>query len=238
MPTMSVLILHGAGSSGAAAAGLLGDALDGHGPVHLVEDRSGDVSAIIRRLDAAPLRVDVAIGVSLGAHALARWAAVGVRTPPLLLCLPAWTGAPAEVARATAHTADRLSLEGRTRLLSALPSSSESGEGRLADLVRTGWAAYTEEELVAALRMAARQRGPTVAELRSIEIPCAIVGWRGDHLHPHVVAEEWASLIPRAQMYLSPTVDPRGIPLLVRRALVELRTRRTRPLPRERPAED
>ncbi|MEK9664856.1 MAG: hypothetical protein VW082_09585 [Candidatus Nanopelagicales bacterium] len=205
---MSVLLVHGAGSSGAAALALLGDCLAPFGRVQTLDDRTGDVGSLMARLDTVAPHVDLAVGVSLGAHALARWAAGRPKGPALLLCLPAWTGEPDEVARATEGTAQRLTVLGRQALLQEMPDDAHYGPGRVADLVRLGWGSYGDRELVDALAAAAHQRGPTTTELATIITRTAVLGWPDDALHPDAVARLWAKSIPAARYFAAHSLDP------------------------------
>ena len=226
MRTMSVLLVHGAGSSGAAALALLGECLTPFGSVQTIDDRTGDVSSLTGHLDMVGTQVGLAVGVSLGAHALARWAAGRPQGPQLLLCLPAWTGEPDEVARATGHTAQRLQVLGRQALLQEMPDDADSGPGRVADLVRLGWGSYEDRELVHALATAAHQRGPTTTELATIASRTAVLGWPDDALHPNAVARLWTESIPDSRCFAAQSLDPIALRRACRRAIRWLAERR------------
>ena len=187
---MTTVIVHGAGSTGGAAAALLGAGDD----AVLIEDRSGDIDAVIASVEATlagqPDCTSL-VGVSLGAHAVARWASTARRPlPPLVCVLPAWTGPPGPTAGATATAARQIAADGATAVLDRL-----TAEGRYPDVVRllrVAWRDYSNDALSAGLARASTGRGPTQAELASIPVPVAVVGWRGDALHPAAVALEWA----------------------------------------------
>jgi len=187
---VTTVIVHGAGSTGGAAATLLGAGAD----AVLIEDRSGDVDAVIASLEATLAGhpdCSVLVGISLGAHAVARWASTSRRPLPRLVCvLPAWTGPPGATAGATALAAQQIAADGATAVLDRL-----TAEGRYPDVVqllRVAWRDYSDDALSAGLTRASTGRGPTPAELASISVPVAIVGWRGDALHPAAVTHEWA----------------------------------------------
>jgi pimeloyl-ACP methyl ester carboxylesterase len=160
----------------------------------LIEDRSGDIDAVIASIDATlagqPDCTSL-VGISLGAHAVARWASMARRPPTRLVCvLPAWTGPPGPTAGATAIAARQIAVDGATAVLDRL-----TAEGRYPDVVqllRVAWRDYADDALSASLSRASTGRGPTPAELASIPVPVALVGWRGDALHPAAVTNEWA----------------------------------------------
>lgn len=185
----------------------MGDSLAPWGAISTVEERTGNVSALIEHVEGAAADVEAIVGVSLGAHALARWAAGRENTPPLVLLLPAWTGEPDEVAAATLMTADSIAARGPHEILARLPHG-DSAQGRISDLVRLGWSSYTPEELATALRTASSQPGPTALELMGIHAPCAIVGWADDALHPVAVAREWAAHIRGSRLVEVEQCDP------------------------------
>lgn len=210
---MTTVIVHGAGSTGGAAAALLGAGAD----AVLIEDRSGDIDAVIASIDstlAGQPDCTSLVGISLGAHAVARWASTAHRPLPRLVCvLPAWTGPPGATASATAIAARQIAADGATAVLDRL-----TAEGRYPDVVqllRVAWRDYSDDALSAGLTRASTGRGPTPAELASIPVPVALVGWRGDALHPAAVTNEWAGYLrwPTIAMAARPEVR------LIRQAL-------------------
>lgn len=202
---VTTVIVHGAGSTGAAAAELLGL---GSGVV-LVEDRTGDVEQVIPHLDAALARnpdCTALVGVSLGAHAVARWAASALSPLPRIACvLPAWTGSPTSAADATARAARDVAREGSTTILGRL--QRESPHSDVVRLLQLAWPAYSDEQLSRSLTCASRGRGPHPEELAAISAPVAVIGWRGDAFHPESVAHEWARHLRRPTIALAARPD-------------------------------
>ena len=210
---VTTLLVHGAGSTGAAAAELLGL---GSGTV-LVEDRTGDVEQVIPALEAALARhpdCTALVGVSLGAHAVARWAGVTSLPLPRIACvLPAWTGDPTSAADATAWAARDVARDGSATILEDL--ERESPHSDVVGLLRLAWPAYSDEELARSLTCASRGRGPHPEELAAIPVPVAVIGWRGDAFHPECVAREWARHLRRPTLALAARPETR----LLQRAL-------------------
>lgn len=186
---MTTVVVHGAGSTGPAAARLLGC-----GPeALLLEDRSGDVEAIIDLVDTTcrsrPEVTDL-VGVSLGAHAIARWASTARRPVPRLWCvLPAWTADPASTARVTAAAAREVADQGTSTMLARMRRDARHPD--VVTLIEQAWADYSDDELVRALECASAGRGPTAEELASIDGPVAVIGWSGDAFHPEAVVRAW-----------------------------------------------
>jgi pimeloyl-ACP methyl ester carboxylesterase len=154
-------------------------------------------------LDDLPSRPALVGGVSLGAHAAARWAARRPgATDGLLLVMPAWTGAPDGVAAVSASTADELEASGVDAVLTRLrrlATGAGSAAWVLTELERA-WRHRGKAALVAELRGVAASPGPTEAELARIDIPAGLVALAGDPLHPEAVARRWASALPRASL--------------------------------------
>jgi pimeloyl-ACP methyl ester carboxylesterase len=140
-------------------------------------------------------------GVSLGAHVAAAWAAATGWDGRLLLVMPAWTGKPDAAAAASAATADELEARGVAATLARIRATAQPWVA--AELARA-WSTYAADELVDALRSAARAPAPEADALRRITAPAAVVGLAGDPLHPYAVAERWAQLIPRARLVGTP----------------------------------
>lgn len=198
---MTTLLVHGAGSTGAAAARLLGVGSD----TVLVEDRTGDVEQVIRVIEAALVGnpdCTALVGVSLGAHAVARWAASTSRPLPRIACvLPAWTGAPTAAADATALAARNVTREGSKAILESL--QHESPHSDVVRLLQLAWPAYADEQLARSLTCASRGRGPHPDELAAITAPVAVIGWRDDAFHPESVAHQWARHLRRPTLALA-----------------------------------
>ena len=202
---VTIVLVHGAGSTGAAAAELLGLGPD----VVLVEDRTGDVERVISQLEAAWARIPdctALVGVSLGAHAVARWAASTSCPLPQIACvLPAWTGSPTSAAEATARAASDVAREGSATILERL--QRESPHSDVVRLLQLAWPAYSDDQLAHSLTCASRGRGPHPEELAAISSPVAVVGWRGDAFHPESVAHEWARHLRRPTLALAARPD-------------------------------
>lgn len=229
---VAIVIAHGAGSTGAAARALLG-LPSGPGIVD-VEDRRGDVGQFADRIGEAVTRdprCTHVIGVSLGAHALVRWAAGRPDAPHLICVLPAWTGDPAGHVSPTAIAADQIAEQGIRGTLATLEASRPRDD--VTDLLALAWAEYTDDQLQLCLRAAASSRAPTPTELVEIMSPTSVLGWYGDTFHPVSVALEWARHIPRARVALA--ARPRMS--LLQRALAESMRTTPGPLHPDRPGE-
>lgn len=205
------IIAHGAGSSADFVRRAFAPVLATIGiELAAIDDRTGNIISILDRFeqtaaaaDAAGRRVVLAGGVSLGAHAAVTWATSGRpeligQVRGLLLCLPAWTGAPGPVASATAAAAADIRQRGSQAVVSELREAAP-GDWVVSELARA-WAGYSDDLLAQALRTAATQAAPSESELRAIPLPAGIVGFDHDPLHPRAVAERWAKLIPRSHL--------------------------------------
>ncbi|MGI9196729.1 MAG: hypothetical protein ACR2KE_04630 [Candidatus Nanopelagicales bacterium] len=214
---MAVIVVHGAGSAGVAARSLLEGWLAQESDVVLLEDRSGDVERVIaaldRHVDSLHRRPLTVAGVSMGAHAVARWAA---RRPSaaaaLVLALPAWRGAPSVVAAATRASAEQVSALGAPAALDHARASAPADAAFAMSLLALGWDAYEPGTLAPALHAAALGHGPTDADLRRVPTPCVVAGWTGDALHPESEARAWAAGIPGANLVLVPWAEANSDP--------------------------
>jgi len=189
--TVTTVIVHGAGSTGAAARALLG-ALPA---TVCVEDRSGEIEHIVDRLHetllAHPDCTEV-VGISLGAHAVARWAATRTRAlPRIRLVLPAWLGPPGTASTATLLAAHSIASEGIVATLLRL--RSDGAHPDIAALLDRAWIEYADDELARCLHAASTGMGPTAEQLAAIRGPVSVLGWMGDAFHPASVAWDWAS---------------------------------------------
>ncbi len=211
-----MLLAHGAGSSPDVVRRLLAPCLP-DGAAVVAPELRGDVESAVRELATAVdgREVVLAGGISLGAHALALLAArVGV-DPPLVLAMPAWTGAPGDVAAATSAAADDLAQRGRAAVLSSLAEDPLTRDDWVRAELEAGWATYDEADLVTALRAASASPGPTLDELAAVRAPVAVVALEDDPLHPASVAQQWAATVPRSLL----TSVAREAPVLDRGAL-------------------
>ena len=208
------LLLHGAGScpetarrllTPAVAPGSVADAIDARGSAETVARRLASVVEEHRRRGIGVARV---AGISLGAHAAALWASRTGATIELALVMPAWTGAPNNVAAATAGTADEVGRLGARRVLDRLRADPGLTGDWVLDELERGWASYDDISLVVALRAAAASIGPTLDELRAVAGPVAVVALRDDPLHPESIARAWAESLPTASLQVVPRMEP------------------------------
>ena len=203
---MPIVLAHGAGSTGRAARHLLG--MDERHDVIALEDRTGDVERMVDAIEQAvrthPDCVEV-IGISLGAHAAARWASGRDLAVRLTFVLPAWTGAPTSAAQATASSASEIGDRGIAETLARLEEQSPGDD--IVSLLSMAWSSYSDGQLQTCLEQASRGRAPTMSELRRIQAPVRVVGWYGDMFHPHATALEWTHHIRRARVAMG--VRPR-----------------------------
>lgn len=211
-PPVAVL-LHGAGSTPDAARRLLGDAAPGWTLVApeargTLDDVVATLAASVARIEASGRTVGLVGGISLGAHAVARWATEQPGgTPDLVLAMPAWTGRPDGIAALTAATADEIERDGTAALLARVVA--ESGDDWVAyELVRA-WEHADRHELARTLRAAATSAAPTLDELATIRARAVVVALLDDPLHPEQVARDWAAAIPGARLVPLPR-NPRA----------------------------
>ena len=153
-------------------------------------------------------------GISLGAHATARWAAThpaeAAGLAGLLLAAPGWMGPPDAVAVANATQADELAAIG---VPAAVDRVRAGAPPWLAGEVAEWWPAHDARSLVTVLRTLATTHGPTEAELATVTVPCGVAGLQDDPLHPVEVARRWAAALPLAQIDevpLAALADDRG----------------------------
>ena len=210
---VTTVVVHGAGSTGAAAGALLGLGTD----AVFVEDRSGDVEQVMTALDDTIARQPGCthlVGISLGAHAVARWASSATTpVPRLVLVLPAWIGAPADTAQATAAAGRNVAAAGITTILTQLAHDGERPD--VVQLLQLSWPEYSDDELSRCLARASSGRGPTPAELAAIAAPVSLVGWQGDAFHPESAIHAWARHLRRPAVVMAARPEIR----LLRQAL-------------------
>lgn len=220
---MTTVIVHGAGSTGAAAARLLGARTD----AVLLEDRSGEIEGVIDLLHSTLSQRDdctEVVGISLGAHAVARWASSAPPPLPRLVCvLPAWTGNPGTTAEFTAASAIDIAEVGAAALLRRL--ASEQRYPDIVDLLDSAWSDYSDTQLALCLQRASRGCAPTAEELASIPGDVTVVGWSGDAFHPDGIAREWARHLRRSTIAIAARPEIR----LMRQALATCRVVRPAP---------
>jgi pimeloyl-ACP methyl ester carboxylesterase len=150
-------------------------------------------------LDALPARPALVGGVSLGAHAAARWAARRPGgTDGLLLVMPAWTGPPDGVASVSGSTAEELDTDGLEAVLTRLRGLPAGHAGWVLTELERAWRHRGRAGLVTELRGVAASPGPTEDELRALAVPAGVVALRDDPLHPEDVARRWAAVMSDA----------------------------------------
>jgi pimeloyl-ACP methyl ester carboxylesterase len=209
------LLLHGAGTDGRSALRLLTSALPA-GTEPLALPHGGDVADLVDAIDRAAgtversgLELVTVAGLSVGAHAVAAWAARRADASPLpelVLVMPAWTGAPDRIAGLTAASADEIEHDGVPAILARLVDEA-AGDWVVDELVRS-WAGADPAALAASLRTAAGGHAPTLEELATIDARTAVVALADDPLHPVAVAEAWARAIPGARLAIVPRDAP------------------------------
>ncbi len=163
---------------------------------HHLDVHASDLTAVV-----ASIRGPVAVvgGVSLGAHAAVRAVASGTRAGAVLACLPAWLGHAPLGHGPHAAMAARIAREGIGPTIDALRT-----DGALAPWLRaTLLADYPRHDpasLEAALGALDGAEAPSVAELRGLVPPLAVIGWPDDPGHPLAVARRWSDLAPRSAL--------------------------------------
>ena len=201
----ATVLAHGAGSSAdfalrvfAALPGrLVAYDLRGHGASTPIRDESllsldahvADLSAVADAVSARAVA-----GLSLGGHAVARWAA-GRELDAVVIGMPGWLGPPDAVAAANARQAAELAEVGTEAVLRRI---RRHAPGWVAEELESSWRRHDPVALQAALRALARSPAPGVDTLRTVRAPTAVVALTGDPLHPADVARLWARALPRA----------------------------------------
>ncbi len=201
------VLAHGSGSSGEFVRRVFGRACAA-AELELVtwDDRSGDVDVVAAELGrlVAATAARVVGGVSLGAHAAARWAA-GRDLDGVLLALPAWTGPPDGTALLSSIAADDVARDGVDAVLRRLEPAGWVGR----ELARA-WRTYEPDRLVTALRTTAASPGPSLATLGRVHAPAAVVALAGDPFHPEAVARQWHGALRHARLAVLPPAEPAG----------------------------
>lgn len=233
----SAALLHGSGSDSVFVRASFAAPLARAGFRLLApDDRTGAADLMIRRLDGLrqTTRLAIAGGVSVGAHAAARWAATS-QSPELeglILVMPAWTGAPGTAADLTAYTARSIRRHGVSFELQRLEREVGEQHDWVLDELQRSWP-LQQQSLAESMERTAASRGPYLSELARIAVPVALVALRDDPLHPTVVAHEWATTLRHACVVeLERHAPAQRREIIGEAALVALRkaTRRRAPL--------
>ncbi|WP_216900121.1 alpha/beta fold hydrolase [Nocardia alni] len=172
-------------------------------PFLAVEPDPCDVVASCRAaLDTAARSGPVlAAGISLGAAIAVEWACARAESAfGVIAALPAWTGADSTdcpAALSAAATAAQLRADGLDAVIERMRASSPTW---LAEALTQSWRTQWPN-LPLALDEAAHYSWPTPETLASLPVPAAIVTAVDDPVHPRTVAEQWSTLIPRADLH-------------------------------------
>ncbi|QBJ98271.1 alpha/beta hydrolase [Rhodococcus sp. ABRD24] len=138
-------------------------------------------------------------GVSIGAAVALSWAAENPdRVGAVMAALPPWTGSPrdAPAAASARFTATQLRAHGLDAVTSDMTASSPAW---LADELSRSWRSQWPD-LPAALDEAAGYHALDEAALARIRTPVGIAAAVDDAVHPITVAEQWAAMLPNAEL--------------------------------------
>lgn len=213
-----VLVVHGAGSTGATAQALLQplwqEALPDPWTVTAVEDRTGDVEEVaehvavwLRGTAGAHSRRIVA-GISLGAHAAILGAMrAGDSEPPscIVAAMPAWLGPADGTARLTQRAGSEIAEKGISQTIERIRREAPIDREWVIRALEEDWSRYTDDSLSASLATAARGRAPEPSELRQLDFPVLLLGIDDDPLHPRAVSESWLRHLDQGRLA---TIDP------------------------------
>lgn len=210
------VLAHGAGSSARflaaafaapvlhAGARLVVYDLRGHGASsharrpcdHHLDVHAADLAAVAASVQGP---VTVVGGVSLGAHAAVRAVTTGTRADAVLGCLPAWLGLSRPGRGPHAALAARITREGVGPTIAELRADHALAPWLRATLL-ADYPRHDAASLEAALCALDGAEAPSVAELRALAPPLAIIGWPDDPGHPLAVARRWRDLAPRSAL--------------------------------------
>jgi pimeloyl-ACP methyl ester carboxylesterase len=202
----TAVILHGAGSDAAFVRSAFAAPLARAGYRLIApDDRTGDPIIMAERLRALLTRqpdVELVGGVSVGAHAVARWAARDARAAGLdglLFVMPAWTGQDRSTATMTRISADTLERSGVHNELERLRQNKELARDWVMEELSRAWPLQSDT-LADTLLRTSMSRGPYASELARITTSVGLVALDDDPLHPAAVATTWARHIKHAKV--------------------------------------
>jgi pimeloyl-ACP methyl ester carboxylesterase len=157
-------------------------------------------------------RPDIAIvgGVSVGAHAVAQWAAHDDRSQRLhglLFVMPAWTGLDRATATMTQAAAATLERTGVQDELARLRQDKHLARDWVMDELSRAWPLQADT-LADSLLRTAQSRGPYMSELARITPPVGLVALDDDPLHPAGVAMQWTRRVQHAAVEHVPRDAP------------------------------
>ncbi len=199
------VLLHGAGSTPEFMERTFGPAAQARGVRLVTPDVVGaSMAEMVEVIEGiGPEGDDLVGGVSLGAHAGARFAYEAQWSGRVYAVMPAWAGEPEAVASLTAATSDALQHNSVDDVLNQIAASADPDDWIIAEL-RTAWMALGRQRLRDALRTAAAQGAPTGGDLSRVTGECRVVALAADPTHPLAVARLWAASIPRASLHILP----------------------------------
>lgn len=205
------MLAHGAGSTAEFLHRAFPPDRLGVAECRYIEDRSGDLTQIQQSLRATATAVDAPVilgGVSLGGHAAAALLA-GTASPPRavagLVCLPAWLGAPEEVAGMTASAAADIAHRGSQAVLAELDPADW-----VVNELATAWRNIDDALLAKELQATSRQPALTVTQLAQLRYPIGVVALANDPLHPQIAAQDWAATLPQSGLSVMARDEPAG----------------------------
>lgn len=153
----------------------------------VIDYRTIALGDVISSITAASPQV--LVGVSIGAHLSVVAASHLSSLDGLILVAPAWTREPDP---RHAVLADAVLAEGVSAQVRRLPKEPAWVREEVTD----AWQRYEQVALGSHLQEVAGTPGPGLDRLRALQVPCVVVGFWDDPVHPWQVARTWAHAIP------------------------------------------